>query len=79
MVKQFLEREKKVFILLSFVFVVLNNEEKLTLIKRSLKSQVCIERASPPLLDDLVYLLISYGRVTAAQVFVLPSPRCLRK
>lgn len=57
-----------------FLLTVLAEEEKIMIMERSLNAIVRIGRAFPPLLDDLVHLLLSFGRVATSHVSLLPTP-----
>lgn len=62
-------------------FTVLSKNKRLTIIKESLPSLVGIGRAFPALTDDLLHLMVMYGRVASAQSSLLsaPAPKSLSK
>lgn len=62
-------------------FTVLSKHKRLTIIKESLPSLVGIGRAFPALTDDLLHLMVMYGRVAAAQSGLLsaPAPKSIGK
>lgn len=60
---------------------VLSKNKRLTIVKESLPSLVAIGRAFPALTDDLLHLIVMYGRVAAAQSGLLsaPAPKSIGK
>ncbi|KAG0711639.1 Integrator complex subunit 2 [Chionoecetes opilio] len=64
---------------LATLLSVLSKSKSLKIIKESLPSLVAIGRAFPALTDDLLHLMIMYGRVAAAQSGLLaaPAPKCI--
>ncbi|XP_076045426.1 integrator complex subunit 2 [Oratosquilla oratoria] len=59
---------------LATLLSVVGEEERIQLMCLSLKSLVYIGRAFPTLLDDLLHLLVSFGRVGAAQAGLSSAP-----
>ena len=53
---------------------MLSKNKRLKIIKESLPSLVAIGRAFPALTDDLLHLMVMYGRVAAAQSSLLAAP-----
>lgn len=58
---------------------VLGEEERLVIVDWSLASLVRVGRAFPALVDDLLHLLVLYGRVASAQAALstAPAPKCV--
>ncbi|XP_042208012.1 integrator complex subunit 2-like, partial [Homarus americanus] len=58
---------------------VLGEEERIMIMEASLPSLVGIGRAFPALTDDLVHLLVMYGRVSTAQsaLSAAPAPKSI--
>lgn len=63
------------------MLTVLGEEERLSIMEASLPSLVRIGRAFPSLIDDLLHLLVMYGRVGAAHsaLSTAPSPHSIGK
>lgn len=59
---------------LATLLSVLSKNKRLTIIKESLPSLVAIGRAFPALTDDLLHLMVMYGRVASAQSSLLSAP-----
>ncbi|XP_063858155.1 integrator complex subunit 2-like isoform X1 [Scylla paramamosain] len=59
---------------LATLLSVLSKNKRLKIIKESLPSLVAIGRAFPALTDDLLHLMVMYGRVAAAQSGLLAAP-----
>lgn len=59
---------------LATLLSVLSKSKRLKIIKESLPSLVAIGRAFPALTDDLLHLMVMYGRVAAAQSGLLSAP-----
>ncbi|XP_042876307.1 integrator complex subunit 2-like isoform X2 [Penaeus japonicus] len=64
---------------LATLLSVLGEEERLSIMESSLPSLVRIGRAFPSLIDDLLHLLVMYGRVGAAHsaLSTAPSPHSI--
>nr|XP_027231591.1 integrator complex subunit 2-like [Penaeus vannamei] len=64
---------------LATLLSVLGEEERLSIMEASLPSLVRIGRAFPSLIDDLLHLLVMYGRVGAAHsaLSTAPSPHSI--
>lgn len=67
--------------MLKMSYTVLGEEERLSIMESSLPSLVRIGRAFPSLIDDLLHLLVMYGRVGAAHsaLSTAPSPHSIGK
>ncbi|KAK4288012.1 hypothetical protein Pmani_030992 [Petrolisthes manimaculis] len=64
---------------LATLLSVLGEEERLVIVDWSLTSMVRVGRAFPALVDDLLHLLVLYGRVASAQAALstAPAPKCV--
>ena len=59
----------------------MGQDERLVIMEASLDSMVRIGQAFPALQDDLVHLLVTYGRIATAQSALVsaPTPKTLGK